>query len=255
MSQKIRIMTYNVHSCIGMDGKASTERIAEVIFRSRADIVALQEVDTGLARTGLAEQARNIAGILNMHFHFHPSLYRKEGAYGNALLSRFPLRILQGGALPTLRGLRRFEKRGALWGEVRFPQGAVQVITTHFGLFRRERLLQVQALLGPEWLGHPECRPPLILCGDFNASPHSRVYARIIGRLRDVQRCLAWSRPKSTWPARHPVRRIDHMFISPDFTVEEVAVPQDKLTRMASDHLPLIAAVNLRDSGERESLS
>ncbi len=114
MSQKIRIMTYNVHSCIGTDRKTSTERIAEVIFHSGADIVALQEVDNGLARTGLVDQAREIAGTLEMHFHFHPSLHLEEGAYGNALLSRFPLRLVRGGALPTPRGLRRFERRGAL---------------------------------------------------------------------------------------------------------------------------------------------
>jgi len=63
MSRQIRIMTYNIHSCIGMDGKASTQRIAEVIFRSGVDIVALQEVDTGLARTGLIDQAREITGF------------------------------------------------------------------------------------------------------------------------------------------------------------------------------------------------
>ena len=252
MSQQIRIMTYNVHSCIGMDGKTSTERIAEVIFRSGADIVALQEVDNGLARTGLVVQALEIASNLNMHFHFHPSLYKEAGAYGNALLSRFPLRLRQGGALPTPRGLRRFEKRGALWAEVSFPERTVQVVTTHFGLIRLERLLQVLTLLGPEWLSHPECRAPVIVCGDFNALPRSQVYRRIVGRFHDVQHSLAEWRPKNTWPSRYPLMRIDHMFISPDFTVEGVEVPQDKLTRKASDHLPLIAAVNLRESVETE---
>ena len=252
MSQQIRIMTYNVHSCIGMDGKASTERIAEVIFRTGADLVALQEVDAGLARTGLVDQAREIASTLNMHFHFHPSLYKEEGAYGNALLSRFPMCLRQGGALPTPRGLRRFEKRGALWAEVSFPKRTVQVVTTHFGLIRLERLLQVLTLLGPEWLGHPECLPPVIVCGDFNALPRSQVYRRIAGRLHDVQRSLTGWRPKNTWPSRYPLLRIDHMFITPDFTVKGIEVLQDKLTRKASDHLPLIAAVNLCESGEKE---
>lgn len=249
MSQQIRIMTYNVHSCIGMDGKTSTERVAEVIYRSGADVVALQEVDTGLVRTGLSDQAREIAAILNMHFHFHPSLYREEGAYGNALLSRFPLRLRQGGALPAPPGSRRFEKRGVLWAEVSFPERPVQVIATHFGLVRPERILQVLTLLGPEWLGHPECSSPVVVCGDFNSMPRSQVYRRMVDRFQDVQHSLAGWRPKKTWPSRYPVIRIDHMFISPDFTVEEIAVPLDLLTRKASDHLPLIASVNLRESG------
>lgn len=252
MSRQIRIMTYNIHSCIGMDGTASTQRIAEVIFRSGVDIVALQEVDTGLARTGLADQAREITGILNMHYHFHPSLFLEEGAYGNAILSVFPLRLVRGGALPTPSGPRRLEKRGVLWVEAAVPAGTVQLITTHFGLVRQERHLQVAALLGAEWLGNPECRPPVIICGDFNALPLSRVYRRIAGRFHDVQRSLAGWRPKNTWPSRYPLMRIDHMFITPDISVEGITVPLDELSRMASDHLPLTATVRLSGTGDKE---
>jgi endonuclease/exonuclease/phosphatase family metal-dependent hydrolase len=252
MSRQIRIMTYNIHSCIGMDGKASTQRIAEVIFRSGVDIVALQEVDTGLARTGLVDQAREITGILNMHYHFHPSLFLEEGAYGNAILSLFPLRLVRGGPLPTPSGPRQLEKRGVLWVEAAFPTGTVQVITTHFGLVRQERRLQVTSLLGAEWLGSPKCRPPVIVCGDFNALPFSQVYRRFAGRFHDIQRSLAGWRPKNTWPTRYPLMRIDHMFITPDITVEGITVPLDTLSRMASDHLPLIATVRLSESGYKE---
>jgi len=252
MSRQIRIMTYNIHSCIGMDGKASMQRIAEVILRAGVDIVALQEVDTGLSRTGLVDQAREITGILNMNYHFHPSLFLEEGAYGNAILSLFPLRLVRGGALPTTAGPRRLEKRGVLWVEAAFPTGKVQLITTHFGLDRRERHLQVTALLGAEWLGHPECRPPVIICGDLNALPRSRVYRRITGLFHDVQRSLAGWLPKNTWPSRYPLMRIDHMFISPDITVEGITVPLDKLSRMASDHLPLVATVRIPGTGDKE---
>lgn len=245
MSNYFRIMTYNAHSCIGMDSRVSTERIAEVIVRSGADIVALQEMDIGLPRTGFVDQAREIAGLLSMHFHFHPSLHLEEGAYGNALLSRFPLRLVRGGALPAPQGLRRFERRGVLWAEVHFPNGPVQVITTHFGLIRLERLLQVLTILGPEWLGDPKCRPPVILCGDFNALPRSQVYRRIVGRFHDVQQSVAGWSPKNTWPSMYPVARIDHMFVTPDIGVKKVAVIRDALTRTASDHLPLMASVRL----------
>lgn len=252
MPRQLRVMTYNVHSCTGIDGRTSTERIADVAARSGADIIALQEVDAGLDRTGKSDQAQEIAASLNMHFHFHPSHYREEGAFGNALLSRFPLRLIRTGALPTPRGLRRFEKRGALWAEVLLPEGAVQVVTTHFGLVRTERILQVVMLLGSEWLGHADCSPPVIFCGDLNALPRSGVYRRIAGRFRDVQRSLSGWSPRRTWPSRYPVARIDHIFVSPDLGVEEVTVMRDRLTRKASDHLPLLAALRLPERPGKE---
>lgn len=253
MSKHIRVMTYNVHSCIGTDRKYSTERIAEIIYRSGADIVALQEVDSGLARTGMTDQALELARFLNMHFHFHPSLFREEGAYGNALLSRFPLRLVRAGALPIPRGLRRFERRGAIWAEVTLPELVLQVVSTHFGLIRLERLQQLLTLMGGDWLGSALCRPPIILCGDFNASPRSQVYRRIVGGFHDVQQSLPGWSPRNTWPSRYPFVRIDHIFITPDIKVTEAEVISDQLTRRASDHLPLMATLHLGGCGAMEA--
>jgi len=236
-------MTYNIHSCIGADGRSSSQRIADVILRAGADIVALQEVDRGLRRTGLADQAREIAGNLGMYFCFHPSLFREEGAYGIAILSRFPLYRVQSGELPALPERKRREPRGALWVQVHFPAAVVQVINTHFGLHRLERNLQLMELLGPLWLDQSTCTPPCIVCGDFNASPRSLVYRRLTKRLIDVQGHAAGWRPRKTWPSKYPIARIDHIFVSPDCTVEQVSVVRDELTCQASDHLPLVASV------------
>lgn len=250
---KIRVMTYNVHSCIGMDGVPSTERIAAVIARSGADVIALQEVDRGLARSGHADQGHEIARILEMTFHFHPSLRLKEGRYGNAVLSRFPMRLVKGGPLPTPRAIRRRERRGILWVEIKPPEKRpIQVLTSHFGLTGGERMVQVDRVLGPEWLGNSDCRSPLILCGDFNASSRSKVYGRLIDVLHDAQESLPGWRAKKTWPCKYPLVRIDHIFISEDILVERVDVPQDAITRVASDHLPLIADLSIRDAVEDE---
>ena len=92
--------------------------------------------------------------------------------------------------------------------------GEVQVINTHMGLRGQERLNQIEALLGPEWLGHPRCADPVILLGDFNAAPRSRAYRRVAARLRDAQTSPAAARAQATFPSRMPMLRIDHVFVS-----------------------------------------
>jgi endonuclease/exonuclease/phosphatase family metal-dependent hydrolase len=238
-------MTYNVHSCIGTDGFAFTERVAAVIARSRADVIALQEVDTGLARTGLVDQGEELADILEMEFHFHPSLHLKGGRYGNAILSRYPIRLMRGGPLPTPWGVRSLERRGVLWVEILAEEKPVQILNTHFGLLGSERLIQAEVLLGTEWLRHPQCRPPVVLCGDFNTSSRSKVFRRMVQILNDVQAEIKGWRPRKTWPGRYPIVRLDHLFVSRDISVQGVEVPNDELTRTASDHLPLIADLSL----------
>jgi hypothetical protein len=155
----LRIMTYNVHSCVGMDGKLDAERIARVIARARPDVVALQELDVGRVRTGSMDQAHRIAHHLAMEFHFHPALHLEEERYGDAILTHLPMRLVKAGALPGLPGKPQLEPRGALWVAVEHDGREIQVLNTHLGLLRRERIAQVEALLGPEWLGHPQCRP------------------------------------------------------------------------------------------------
>jgi len=119
----------------------------------------------------------------------------------------------------------------------------VQMLNTHLGLSGRERLAQAAALLGPEWLGHAECAAPRLLCGDFNAWPLSPAYRRLREALPEAQDGRGRALP--TFPSRWPLLRIDHVFHSPDLAVREVRVPRTPLTRLASDHLPLIVEVTL----------
>lgn len=236
-------MTYNVHSCIGSDGRFSTFRIADVIAQYEPDIVALQELDAGRIRTGEVHQARRIAAHLKMDFHFHPSLRIREEQYGNAIMSRHPIRLVQAGALPTFTR-RLLEKRGALWTAIRFGNREVQIINTHLGLQRQEKVLQAETLLGVEWAAHSLCRPPLVVCGDFNAIPLSPAYRRFRRVFRDAQLSVGGYRPRNTWPSRFPFFRIDHVFTNHEVAVRNVEVPRDRMTRAASDHLPLIVDVN-----------
>jgi len=244
MPKTISIMTYNVHSSIGMDGKVSPLRIARVIERCNPDVVTLQELDAGLERTSLVDQAHVIAHQLEMFYHFHASIQVEEGGYGNAILSRFPLHLVKAGPLPS-HPERSFEGRGAVWVEIEHAGSKIQIITTHFGLDRRERLCQAETLAGPDWLGHPDCDAPVVVCGDFNALPRSAAYRRLTRDLKDAQRELKGSRPKGTFPVRLPLMRIDHLFLSPDLQVRKVTIPKTALTRIASDHLPLVVVLEL----------
>ncbi|MGA1876456.1 MAG: endonuclease/exonuclease/phosphatase family protein [bacterium] len=239
--KRFTIMTYNVHSCIGGDSKSFPHRIADVIMQSDPDIVALQELDVRLTRTGSIDQAHLIAKYLEMDYHFHPALRIEEGHYGNAILSRFPMRLIRAGELPHHpSGHRRYEKRGALLAEIEIHGRKVHIMNTHLGLTRRERLLQAGALLGSEWRLPSNGRIPLVMCGDFNTMPGSSVYRLFRSKLLDAQCCNGHS-PKKTFSSRYPLFRIDHVFTTSHISVRGIEVPRTKLTRLASDHLPLIA--------------
>ena len=238
-----RIMTYNVHRCVGADGRAEPQRIAEVIASCEPDIVALQELDVRRVRTGGIDQAHAIAQSLAMTFHFHPALQAGEEFYGNAILTSLPMSLVQAKSLPSGP---RFEPRGALWAAVKADEAEIQIITTHLSFVASERLVQVDALLGTGWVGAHNCRDPVILLGDFNAARWSVAYGRLAARLQDAQLRLH-HRPRSTFPTRMPMLRIDHIFCSRAVEVLRVEVPRSRLVRSASDHLPLVVDFRLLD--------
>ncbi|MEZ0275884.1 MAG: endonuclease/exonuclease/phosphatase family protein [Roseimicrobium sp.] len=238
----LRVMTYNVHGCAGTDGKFDVERIASVIRTYNPDIVALQELDVARRRSGGSHQANLIAEHLGMKGHFHPAwLPLPEEQYGDAILTPWPFRLIKGAELPTAASPLAFEPRGALWISVQKQDAEIQVMNTHLGLSPKERRNQVDALLGPDWLTHPACTPPVIFCGDLNDIPGSRVYRRIASKLQDVQRTAGLFRARATFPSRLPLIRLDYIFTSPGITVESAQVCRSPLTRVASDHLPLVA--------------
>jgi endonuclease/exonuclease/phosphatase family metal-dependent hydrolase len=235
-----RIVTYNVHRCVGNDRRLDVSRVAEVLARLEPDIVALQELDVGRARTGGADQAHDIAKQLDMACHFHAALKVEEELYGDAILTAFPERLIQAGPLPGYSRMARLEPRGAIWIEVEIDGRPVQVVNSHLGLVPREQQIQAEFLAGPSWLGHPRCAGPQILLGDFNATASSLVYRTLTAKLAAARGLAPKPSPTSTFPSQLPVLRIDHLFVSPEIRVVDVFAPYDALTRRASDHLPLV---------------
>lgn len=230
-----RVMTYNVHSCVGTDGKLQPERIAEVIARANPDVVALQELDVHQSRSLRVHQPEWLAEQLGMSVHFSAARACGDGYYGNAFLSRHPFSVLSEAGLSRRRG----EERAVQWLQLAIAGKNLSVMNTHLSIHYRERLLQIQQLLNAEWLAQVESDLPLVVCGDLNSTRFSPVYRRLRQDLRDAQ-CASGRRALATWPSRLPLLRIDHVFASSSLEVLRCEVPRDALSALASDHLPLV---------------
>jgi endonuclease/exonuclease/phosphatase family metal-dependent hydrolase len=236
-AKPLRLMTYNVHRCVGIDRRHSLERVAEVILTQNPDIVAVQELEVGHRRTNHVHQPERLAELLGMDFHYHPARRRGDEQFGNAIFTRLPLDPVRSAPLPRYAGM---QTRAALWASVTLGGLSIQIINTHLGLLHPERVRQARALCGEEWLGHPACSPhPRIICGDFNLTPLSRAYRLFQSGLRDAQR-LGPDRVRRTWPSFLPIVRYDHIFVCPRIDVHRTHVPSSKLTVLASDHLPVV---------------
>ncbi len=242
----LRIMTYNVHGCVGMDGRLSPRRIARVISQYEPDVVALQELDVGRARSGGHDQAMMIADNLNMDHHFHAAMQVAEERFGDAILSTYPMRLIKKEKFLKETRFSALEPRGALWVEIDFHGTFVQIINTHLGLHHKERQLHAEELLGEDWLKHSQCKNPVILCGDFNALPGSKVLNVLRGSLVSAEEKAGRKRHRSTWFGRFPFACVDYVFVRPDFEVTSIEIGDTHLARVASDHRPLITEIKIR---------
>ncbi len=244
MPRHLRVMTYNVHSCVGMDSRIAPERIARVIARYHPDVVALQEVDVGKNRTFSVDQAQLIARHLNMEVDFHPSMQIEGEEYGDAVLTHLPVLRTRTGSLGPVPTRPNAEARGIQWLTLDMDGLEVQILNTHLGLFAAERKVQVEELMSVRWLGNIECRGPTILCGDFNATPRSPAMLTLKSALTDVQD-LTTAKRLNTFAGRLPTLCIDHVLVRHIDKVSRVLVPNTELTRLASDHLPLVVDITL----------
>jgi len=237
-----RILTYNVHRCVGADRRIDLGRVAEVIAAEAPDIVALQEVDVGRARTGGVDQAHALARRLGMASHFNAALRVEEEQYGDAILTTRVERLVKAGPLPGYARIPRLEPRGALWVSVDLGgRRELQVINTHLGLVPREQQIQAAALAGDGWLGAIDRRDPVILVGDLNATHRTVVHRTLASRLNDAHALRPAGESRvATFPASMPMLRIDHVFVSAGIRVLSLRTIASPLARAAPDHLPLV---------------
>ncbi len=250
---RLRVVTYNLHYCRGLDGRFAPERIARVLHDLEPDIIAVQEVDSGRHRSRGEDQLAYLAEALGMHSCFCASIEVGSERYGHGLLSRQPIEVRRRARLPN-GGRIRIEPRDAISAVTTFYDQEILLVGTHLGLAPAERAAQIDFLLEKEWLGGVTMAQPAIFMGDLNFTPGGGLYRRLVapwhGRngaaaFRDVQAHAFAHVACRTFPSFLPVRRLDHIFVTPHFEVLHVDAPANQLTRRASDHLPLVADLML----------
>ena len=247
---RLRIMTYNVHACVGMDGQLSPERIARVIAQSGANIVCLQELDVFRKRSGHQDQARTIARQLEMNFEFHPAWHVEEEKFGNAILTKFPMRVVRAEGLHHHKQDR--SRRSALWVEVDINhQTTLQLISTHMSIYPKEQLIQARQLMD-EWIEPASVLGPVVLCGDFNARPNTATYRVFAKKLFDVE-SFDDNPTLPTYFSPFPFARVDHIFVTGQLAIQKVEILGSRIAKLASDHLPLAADLKLNDDDQPSS--
>ena len=225
----MKLASYNIHKCRGVDGRVSPGRILQVVRELDADLIALQEVDKRFgSRDGLLDP-HAIQRETGMRLLVQSDLPQGHGFHGNALLVR-----------PEPKSYRRlrirlpgFEPRGAIVAELDFGEGEFRVIAAHLGLLRQSRLDQAAVLLRL----HRDLAPmPTILMGDFNEWRGRRRSA-----LSVLEPTFSGGASPRSFPSRRPIFALDRILGWPYGLIEELAVHSSPLARVASDHLPLTA--------------
>jgi endonuclease/exonuclease/phosphatase family metal-dependent hydrolase len=229
-----RVMTFNIHHGRGLDGQVDLERIAELIRRENADLVALQEVDKGVARTARRDLSAELAALTGLTAVFSNNFHFQGGEYGNAILTKFPVTQWHN---HHYQMLRVGEQRGLLQATLNIRGREILLLNTHID-YRgddAERWMNV-AEIESVIRQHPNHL--IILCGDFNDTPGSRVHARLSETFSDVWE-VAGAGPGFTFPADEPRKRIDFIWLSHQSGAKALRawVPQTD----ASDHLPVVA--------------
>ncbi|NWF56992.1 MAG: endonuclease/exonuclease/phosphatase family protein [Syntrophaceae bacterium] len=232
---RLRIVTYNIHKCRGIDGRTHPERIAAVLERLKPDIVALQEViGAGPKRKGQEEE---IGDRLGMACVLAPARTLRGRPYGNALLTRLPI-AFHGSYDLTQQGLEpRFLQRV----DLDLQGHRIHFFNAHLGTSQRERSLQAGRLISHLW--DPAVRGTRILLGDFNEwrkGPATALLAESLQSL-DLLPFLRWRR---TYPGILPLFHIDHIYYRGKVEILKVEVPRRWSALIASDHMPI--SVELR---------
>ena len=231
-TRTIRVATWNVHSCVGTDRRHDPARTAAVIAELDADVVALQEFQYP-ADIALETRTPVLLETLDRYeCALGPTLTRLTQSFGNVLLTRHPIRDLRRLDLSH----RRREPRGALAATIELHGVDLHVVATHLGLRPSERRLQVRRIME-----HVETLSSgfLVVLGDFNDWLPGRTLVRVLDE--------RFGKPPSpaTFPTACPLFRLDRIWVHPMATLRTLAAHRSPLARRASDHLPVVAEIEV----------
>jgi endonuclease/exonuclease/phosphatase family metal-dependent hydrolase len=228
----ISVVSYNVHQCVGLDGRRDVTRVARVLSDLGAQLIGLQEVGTDFEGGKKSGQMEYLASATGLHAIAGHTIERHTGHFGNVLLTGW--RVLESRLLDLSVPGR--EPRGAIDAELDVAGQIVRVVVTHLGLKAAERRYQVRRLL--EALSHGQPRFIIVL-GDINewilrSRPLRWLYAR-----------FGTPPAPRTFPSWCPLFPLDRVWVLPREALLEVHAHVTPLTRIASDHLPVRAVLAL----------
>jgi endonuclease/exonuclease/phosphatase family metal-dependent hydrolase len=232
----LRVVTYNIHRCRGMDGYTNPDRIANILKRLRPDVIALQEA-VGKGHRGVGQE-EEIAARLNMSSVLAAARTFRGHLYGNAVLTRLPMDnhvvcdLTQEGREPRL--CQRIDI---------FVHGRpVHFYNVHLGTSASERKEQARKLA--EFIAEPDTGGPKVLLGDFNEWKRGVVTQLLSARFKslDLVPFLKWRR---TYPGIMPLVHLDHIYYEGPVHVVDIRVSRRLPFLMASDHLPILAEMKI----------
>ncbi len=227
----LRIATYNVHSCVGTDGRHDPDRIAQVIAELDADVIALQEF---ACSADIAIETRTptmLPALEKYECALGPTLVRRQKHFGNLVLSRHPIRELQ----RLDFSMDKREPRGALAVTIDVNGVELHLLATHLGLRLSERRLQVSRILR-----HVDALQTslLVVAGDFNDWLPGRSVVHVL-----EEKLGRAPRPR-TFPVQFPVLPLDRIWVRPEHALRSISAHKSALSRRASDHLPVVAVLD-----------
>ena len=237
-TRRIRIATYNIHKCRGLDRRTDPERITDVIKELDADAVAIQEVlDVKDGRPEF-DQARRIKLQLQGYAScFGENRILHGGSYGNMTLSRFPVQLCQNYDVTW----RKRERRGCLRADLQISDSAaLHIFNVHLGTGFLERRHQVRRLLSANVLNQTAFRGPRIVVGDFNEWTRG-LASRFMGKAFKAVEPRAFLRYARTYPGILPFLHLDHFYYDERLSLRNFRLHRTRKALVASDHLPLVA--------------
>lgn len=246
----LRVATYNVHRCRGIDGRLRPERIVDVLRQVNADVVALQEVVSGEG-AGDDNQARYLGETLGLHWALGENRKLEGAAYGNVVLSRYPLRVVKNHDI-SVEGR---ERRGAFHTDVILgPADEVHVFNIHLGTAFVERRHQGRRLSERETgiLHDRALTGPKIVLGDFNEWTTGLASKLLGAHLKSVEIGQRLRRRRS-YPGFLPLLHLDHIYYDGPLELLKLTVHRTRKSLIASDHLPLVADFKYVMGKERPS--
>jgi endonuclease/exonuclease/phosphatase family metal-dependent hydrolase len=233
---ELTIVSYNVHSGIGTDGRFDLHRIGQVLQEIGPDIIALQECGDFRGATDHEQHPEHLAEMLGFHMAYGPNVIHNGRRYGNAILSRLPILRSRNYDLSVKKDR---EARGALRCDLQLDNGKqLHVFCLHLGLSVGERRAQEEALvLSADILRDAVRDDPLIVCGDFNYWWSGPVPALVRHSIHDVGSQLKGAR---TYHSKLPILKLDRIFVDKGVRPISLHAHRTPLAELASDHLPLV---------------